>query len=443
MAALGGLACKSAAHPPALPDDLPPAEGGTVTTGGTGGGGCVDDAATPPLPDAQGLCGNTFLRATTDPPNVYFVIDRSGSMQETVDGRMKYDALALASVALVRRLGSQVNVGAAVFPGPLVNADDGCVAGEEVFATRPGDAIALGACDLDGPVTRGFSRSISIPSGSTPLGGTPTAATLVRLLPTLAALPGRTAVILATDGGPNCNRAAICDESKCMPNIEHAPSCTNGVNCCLPSLYGPTSCLDDVATLAALSDLSRRGIRTYVVGIPGSAAYAELLGDMARVGGTARPAGSGATYYDVDHLNELDGILSDIGSTVVLSCHLHLDMAPKAMSLVNVYLDRQLVEYGGPDGWVWTNPGDAGVDDGGRAGLSDAPSDIENDDGTSDDALGPDDAPPLADGADIPDAAVGAARQDLDLLGGACDRLMSGKVRQVQVVFGCPTVTPK
>jgi hypothetical protein len=266
------------------------------------------------------------------------------------------------------------------------------------------------------------------------------------LLPTLAALPGRTAVILATDGGPNCNRAATCDESKCIPNIEHAPGCTDGVNCCLPSIAGPTSCLDDVATLAALSELSRRGIKTYVVGIPGSAPYAALLGDMARVGGTARPAGSSATYYDVDHLDELDGILSAIGSTVVLSCHLHLDMAPKAMSLVNVYLDRQLVEYGGPDGWVWTNPGDAGLGDDGSAGASDASTDVESDDaqdGMSDDAPSPDDAPPPANDAGDPDASSRVPRQDLDLLGGACDLLMSGKVRQVQVVFGCPTVTPK
>jgi hypothetical protein len=143
-------------------------------------------------------------------------------------------------------------------------------------------------------------------------------------------------------------------------------------------------------------------------------------------------------------LNELDGILSDIGSTVVLSCHLHLDMAPRAMSLVNVYLDRQLVEYGGPDGWVWTHAGDAGTGDGGRAGTQDAPHDVDNDGATSDDAASSDDAtPPTDDDAGGGPDASSAPRQDLDLLGGACDRLMSGKVRQVQVVFGCPTVTPK
>ena len=268
------LGCSSPSRPPVLVDDPPLYDGGSGGIGGAGGGGCVDDAASPPLPDAQGLCGNTFLQATSEPPNIYFVIDRSGSMQEIVDGRMKYDAVATASVALVRRLGAQVNVGAAIFPGPLVNPDDGCTTGQEVLPTRPGDPLQTGACNVDGQVTRAFSASISLPSGTLPVGGTPTSATLARLLPTLAALPGRTVVLLATDGGPNCNTGAICDASKCIPNIEQAPACTPDINCCSPALFGPASCLDDVATLAAVGALAQRGIRTYVVGIPGSAPYA-------------------------------------------------------------------------------------------------------------------------------------------------------------------------
>jgi hypothetical protein len=434
-----------------LGDDPTPIDGGSGGSGGIGGGGaggCVDDAAAPPGPDAQGLCGNTFLQATNDPPNIYFVIDRSGSMQEIVDGRVKYDAVASASVALVRRLGSQVNVGAAVFPGQ-VNADEGCTTGAEVFPTRPGDPLATGACTIDGEVTRAFSRSISIPSGSMPLGGTPTAATLNRLLPTLASLRGRTVVLLATDGGPNCNPAAMCDATKCIPNIEHAPSCTPDVNCCVPALAGPTSCLDDVATIAAVGALARFGIRTYVVGIPGSAPYATLLDELARTGGTARPSGSGHTYYAVDHLTELDDIVAAIGSKVVLSCHLHLETPPKEMSLVNVYLDRQLVEYGGPDGWAWTSSGDAGAADDAvtEGGATDAGEDVSSDGTTNEDAPGADDATPPSDDATsdaaLADASTRVPRQDLDLLGASCERLMSGKVRQVQVVFGCPTVTPK
>jgi hypothetical protein len=261
-------------------------------------------------------------------------------------------------------------------------------------------------------------------------------------------------VLLATDGGPNCNPTAVCDVSKCIPNIEHAPSCTADVNCCSPALGGPTACLDDVATLAAVGALAQRGVRTYVVGIPGSAPYATLLDALARTGGTARPAdGGGAAYYDVDHLTELDDILAAIGSTVILSCHLHLETPPKEMSFVNVYLDRQLVEYGAPDGWVWTNFGDAGTADGAGTnddGASDATDENDGgpaDSGGNDDAPSADDTSTSEDAAtDVviaPDASGRPQRQDLDLLGAACERLMSGKVRQVQVVFGCPTVIPK
>jgi hypothetical protein len=459
LAAIVAIACGSPERPPPLPDPTVN-EGGAAGAGGAGGGGgCVEDAASPPSPDAQGLCGNTFLQATSDPPNVYFVIDRSGSMQEIVDGRMKWDAVASALVALVRRLGSQVNVGAAVFPGPQTNPDQGCSTGAEVFPTRPGDPLENGVCTVDGEVTRAFSRSISLPSGGVPLGGTPTAATLRRLIPTLAALPGRTVVILATDGGPNCNENAACDEGKCIPNIERAPGCDPGVNCCSPALGGPGSCLDDLATVGAIADLARRGIKTYVLGIPGTAPYATLLEELARTGGTTRPAGSSAGYYDVEHLTELDGILASIGSTVLLSCHIHLDTAPREMSLVNVYLDRQLVPYGAPHGWIWTNPGDAGAHDArtadGASGADggempdaitddgndgEAPDGINDDAGTDDDASAGEDAGSPVD-ATATDGRV--PRQDLDLLGDSCALLMSGKVRQVQVVFGCPTVIPK
>lgn len=460
LAAIVAIACGSPKRAPPVPDDPTPKEGGPTGSGGNGGGGgCVEDAASPPSPDAQGFCGNTFLKATTDPPNVYFVIDRSGSMQEVVDGRQKWDAVATSSVALVRRLGAQVNVGAAVFPGPQVNPDQGCGAGAEVFPTRPGDPLENAKCSIDGEVTRAFSRSISLPSGSAPLGGTPTAATLKRLIPTLAALPGRTAVILATDGGPNCNESAMCDESKCIPNIEGAAGCTPGVNCCSPALGGPGSCLDDLATIGAVAELARRGIKTYVVGIPGTAPYATLLEELARTGGTTRPAGSSAGYYEVERLTELDDILASIGSTVLLSCHIHLATPPREMSLVNVYLDRQLLEYGGPNGWVWTNPGDAGgLDASPGDGTSDVdhPSDVATaeastadvniedasagDDANADDASTQDDAGSPID-AMATDGRV--PRQDLDLLGESCALLTSGKVRQVQVVFGCPTVIPK
>jgi hypothetical protein len=352
----------------------------------------VDDAGVAPSPDAEGLCGQYFLGATGDAPNLYFVIDRSGSMGAVVEGREKYGAVAAAAVGLVRSLGSKAKVGAAVFPGPRVSEGHQCLVGEEVFPSTLGDAVRGGRCDPDGPVTRAFSGAISLPGNSPPIGATPTAATLAALLPGLSALPGRTVVVLATDGGPNCNAKATCDETKCIPNIEH--QCDPGTNCCDGSVFGPESCLDEEATRTAVEDLHAGGIMTYVVGVPGSSPYAALLDQLAVAGGTAR-LGTTA-YYDVAHISELDSVLDSIGATVILSCHLRLDEPPPDHGLVNVYLDSRIVSYGSPDGWRWT--GDV---DGGAEG--------------------------------------GASYVDLDLIGAACDDLQAGKVRRLEITFGCKT----
>jgi hypothetical protein len=360
---------------------------------------CVDDAA-PPAPNAQGFCGNTFLAATTDHPNLYFVIDRSGSMQEFVDGEQKYAAVVTAATSLVRSLGPQANVGAAVFPGRTVDEQNPCAAGEEVFTTRPGDALPTGSCG-DGPVTRGFANAVSPTGGA--FGATPTASTLTALLPLLDRLPGRTAVILATDGGPNCNGNAACKADKCIPNIEK--QCQPDINCCTQDTFGPEACLDEDPTRDAVRALSMRRIPTYVIGIPGSGPYADLLEQLALAGGTARPIHP--AYYDAKHLVELDAVLASIGAKVVLSCHLRLEAPPPNRALVNVYIDRELLTYGSADGWIWSDFRDGGVEER--------------------------EAEPLPADASEP------AEVALDLVGEACAKLESGQVQQVQIVFGCPT----
>jgi hypothetical protein len=377
---------------------------------------CVSDAGAAPSPDAEGLCGQYFLSATGDPPNLYFVIDRSGSMGQTVDGVVKYDAVAGAAVDLVRTLGSKVKVGAAVFPGPAVNIapdpnqmpPDPCLVGEEVFSATLGDAMRVGPCDPDGPITRAFSGAISLPNNQLPVGSTPTAATLAAILPTLSELPGRTAVVLATDGGPNCNAGAACDESKCIPNIEHDPACPEGTNCCVESLLGPDApkaCLDDTRTLKAVQALHDKGIKTYVVGVPGSSPYAALLDQLAVAGGTGR-LGSTA-YYDVAHVSELGDVLDSIGAEVILSCHLRLDDDPPDHEQVNVYLDSRVLTYGSPDGWRWTGSSTDGGDD--DASL------------------------------DSSAEAAAPSYKEIDLTGAACSDLEGGKVRRLEITFGCKT----
>jgi hypothetical protein len=370
---------------------------------------CVENPA--PSPDAQGLCGNMFLDITTDAPNLFFVLDRSGSMSEVIDRRTKYDSVALAAVSLVRSLGSQANVGAAVFPGTNVGAD-GCGPGDVVFPPKPGDSINQAYCGDDGPVTRAFSRAISLK----PAGATPTADTLRKLLPILTGLKGRTYVLLATDGGPNCNYGATCGADKCIFNIEGAQGCTAGVNCCDPLLGGPENCLDEDGTKAAVVALHAAGIKTYVIGIPGSVPYAELLNELAIAGGTAR-VGATSAYYDVQFIPELDDVLGSIGATVTLSCEVHLAAPPPDSGLVNVYLDGQPVKYG-TSGWLW---GPVGADA----------------------AIDADDASIADDASDEAPTEAAVPHTEIDLVGDSCDMLKSGKFRRLQVVFGCPTDIPR
>ena len=359
---------------------------------GGGAGSPLFDASFqdgPPPADASGFCGNQFFEVTQEPPNLYFVIDRSGSMTDKVapgSGISRYTAVRTACVALVGELGDRVNVGAAVFPGsPLI---DECGAGAEVFPTRPGDEPQ--ATDGGGgPVTQAFAAATNVQ----PKGGTPIARTFQTLLPTLSALEGETAVILATDGGPNCSYAHKCGAADCIWNIEGAyllgDHCVPDYNCCDTSIAngpGPLGCLDSAATVAAVSALRDAGIRTYVVGIPGSQHYASLLDQLATVGGSARP-GSPA-YYRVDDINTLGDALAQIGYQALATCDFALDAAPPKADFVNVYLDNELVAYDEANGWSWTSD------------------------------------------------------TTLSLNGDACEALKTGSVSHVQVVAGCPTQQP-
>jgi hypothetical protein len=356
-------------------DRLPPrpmvggSDGGGGFQGGTGGG--------PPDPDAGGYCGNDVHEVIVDAPNLYFVLDASGSMAAPVPGGTRYDAVRLAIVNLVRGLGPLVNVGAAILPRQDVGTDS-CAAGAEVFATRQGDPIT----GKDGPTTIGLWQTTS----AEPLGGTPISATLEALAPTLEALEGQTYVVLATDGGPNCNEAAACEADACMLNIE-GECMEPGVNCCAPGeVGGPSFCVDRGATVAAIEALRAAGIFVRVVGIPGSETYAGVLDAMAIAGGSTKTQ---APFYDqVTELGELGAVLSEIAKTAV-TCEFLVVDPPSGEGMTNVYLDEQVLLYDDPDGWIWKPP------------------------------------------------------STVRLLGEACDRLRSGQVKQVQIVSGCPTEVPK
>jgi hypothetical protein len=336
--------------------------------GGIGGG--------PPPPDASGLCGNELHQTVVDAPNLYFILDASGSMAAPAGSGTRYDAVRVAVVDLVRKLGPLVKVGAAVLPGDMSDFD-ACQAGKEVFPVKQGDPIT----GEEGPTTKGLRFSTLVK----PEGGTPVSATLKALTPKLTALSGKTFVLLATDGGPNCNNSASCDADACMTNMEG--QCDPSVNCCAPGgSSGPALCVDQDATVAAIEALKGAGINVFIVGIPGSETYAGVLDLMAKAGGSTNAASP--FYYQVTDLSALGEALAAI-SSVTVKCEYSLLDPPSEQGMTNVYLDQQMLPYDDPDGWVWMPP------------------------------------------------------STVALLGEACARLKNGEVKQVQIVSGCPTGTAK
>jgi hypothetical protein len=327
--------------------ERPPEIGALSVDAGADGGGQSFQATEPTKlscnlgPDG-GVCACADEPLLGDPPNLYFVLDRSGSMEE--DG--KWPTIINVLGSLVVALGPRANVGAAVFPDPH---DNECAAGVEVAPLRRGDAPAGTA----GPTATALLTELGALSAN---GGTPTAATLEALAPALAKLPGKTYVILATDGGPNCNAAVSCDAANCELNIESAASaCTpdGPIDCCTDGDYGSNlSCLDADPTIAAVTAIAGSGIPVYVVGVPGSAPYAALLDKLAMAGGT--PRADEPRYYAVGttDVNALTTAIFGIAATITGTCTLTLNATPPAPDDVNVFLGENVLPQAGPDGWT-------------------------------------------------------------------------------------------
>lgn len=346
-----------------------------------GGPGRIDI----PVPTIPG-CGSERIPVLSDVPRLYFVLDRSASMAEALGdtSRSKWQSAQLAVSTVLRAIGHRVEYAAAVFPSIAA----ACAEGREVFPFTQGDPPTYAAAGQTGPILQDFVRRLSVID---PFGGTPTAATLVALRDKLAGASVRSAVVLATDGAPNCNIDAECPSAACIPDLEGASfgerRCGVELGCCDPKALGPgagSNCVDEDETVRAVEALAALGIPTYVIGMPGAEAYASVLNRLAEVGGTAQ---TGETaYYAVSDAPALEQALLEIGTGVAIECAITLADMPERANLVNVFFDGQLVPQNADNGWDWD------------------------------------------------------AEATLSLRGEACTRLRSGSVLIVDVTYGCTTV---
>jgi hypothetical protein len=359
-----------AGDPKYTPPVVVGSSGGFADGGGSKPPGCGQK-------DDGSFCDCIDVPLFAEAPNIYFVLDRSGSMTEN----NKWGQVRQVVAQIVRGLGPRANFGATLFPG--FDDSAACSAPVQALPISPGDPPS----GTDGPTT----RKLLTVTQSAPNGGTPTGEALRSVLPILRAAKGKSFVILATDGGPNCNAQASCQASGCQPNIEGVQGCSiTGPSCCDPPNGFPESCLDSAATASAVAALKSAGFPVYVVGLPGTGTpiYATLLDQLATEGGTALPGSP--KYYKVDTANDsvLLTALKKIAAKITATCDFKLTETPAQANQVNVYLDEVVLPKDPVNGWKIDGP-------------------------------------------------------TVTLLGDACTKVLNGDVLDVRIITGCPTVEPR
>jgi hypothetical protein len=379
-------------------------EGGAVGDGSAGASGAESGGSTSLFQgdaaalidssvtiQADAACGETAVGASARKVNVLLVIDESGSMLDkpkgfTVD---KWSALKTALGDALTAVKNDISFGLDVFPatGDPKTAAVACEMPSAAGITVP---VAAGATSVP--------KILSAIAAETPGGGTPTSAALQRALAYFttgagASLQGDKYVLLATDGGPDCNAKLTCTAATCTTNLDGQCPAAAG-NCCDPTKFGADAgsrCLDDGATTAQVAALAKKGIKTFVVGIPGSEAYKASLDAFAVAGGEVSSSTS-PQYYAVSASGGTQGlstVLASITKQLVTSCTLQLTSEPKDNRLLNVLVDGVRIPQTA-DGW-------------------------HLDTSTS---------PPT-----------------INLLGSTCTEVETTGAQSVQVLFGCPPTT--
>lgn len=283
-------------------------------------------------PDAgpfdAGPCMPRVAQVTPAVPIAVFVIDRSGSMNEDLDGNMdggttRWDVLESSLRAVLPPLDQQLAMGALMYP----------VQGQSCTAPSAVDLAAA----------RGnASRLVNLFNSSSPLGGTPTAEALgvaATYLRNLRAASSARSMILATDGAPNCNPALSRFTCTCTSPPVLDPNCD-----------APTHCLDDRRTIDTIGRHFRENIPTYVIGLGSQLnMYASTLDAMAVAGGVPR-TGPGPRYYSVTNQAELTDAFRRITSQLARCTFLVDGFNPDETFTVEV---GGMVVPEGPTGWEW------------------------------------------------------------------------------------------
>ncbi len=294
--------------------------GGASVDGGQSDGTITIDGTT----SGDGISGcdpQDFTLQQAPAAEVYMVIDRSGSMLE--DGasppNTKWDEVNAAVDATLTQYEDTIRFGLLMYPD-----------GDECATSGPQVGVDVGN-----------RLAILYHLGTTPQGGTPTAAALNNAASSLTDLGSPDSpkfVILATDGGPNCNYFLSADPQCSCTEAAAEYCCTSYPD---PCFFG-YSCLDDAKALEVITHLhDDLNIDTFVIGLAGTSEYEGLLNAMAIAGGVPQQGGS-TDYYAANDQAQLLAALQAIAVTLI-SCEIEFSEAPEYPDEVWIYIDGVLV----------------------------------------------------------------------------------------------------
>jgi len=293
-----------------------------VSDSGTGVGGDSGNSSTTPTADAN--CGVETSSTTKRPTDVLLVLDRSGSMSESIDSdccctsscrtitglqlctdtlncTQRWPALTTAITATMSA-STSIDWGLKLYSSPSQSNTCGVTQSAEV-------AIASGSSSA-------LQKAITDVS---PAGNTPTASAISAATAYLQTVtdPNTKVILLATDGQPNCKAGAR-----------------------------STSDSDVAGTTTALAAALTAGYKTYVIGIGPSVGN---LDNFAQAGGTEH-------YYPATSAQDLADALAAI-SKAVSSCTFEMSQNPPDEENVAVYLDGALLPKDSTNGWSFgANP---------------------------------------------------------------------------------------
>jgi hypothetical protein len=242
-------------------------------------------------------------------------------------GQSRWSVLQTALARALPPVDAGMEIGALLFPSPG-SGDMSC-------------SVSGGANLL--PATNHVPALIALLSANPPSGSTPTAdaiASAAQALRQFRAASTARALVLATDGAPDCNASLNPSSCACAAQTRN---CT------------AVRCLDDTRTVARVSAAAEEGLPTYVIGIQdgSTSAFSNVLDAMADAG--LRPQQNQLhRYYAASSESELDSALVTIRDQVG-ACTYLTSSVPDTHGSIRVTLNgRDLaLDASGASGWNW------------------------------------------------------------------------------------------